>query len=359
MTDETPTIPERADVDERVDPLERLSPFTVDHLARYYIASQVVQGKEVLDAACGIGFGARILAEAGAAKVTAADLDIETVEDAHARYDHPAINYLAADLEKGEWIHEGPWDVICSFETLEHLREPKVFVQRLRKALKDDGLLLLSVPGEVDQDRDNPFHFQHFTKASLEELIGSEFAQVHVIEQRFSIAAEFQSDGQVATTSTTIPFPSEGDTPAIDGYLVIAGSEIPDTFRKSHLWHLPAVWQTLESERLDLYRQCEIAHSGYHKAHAELSDLKQRFTTMLAWGKAHFKANTGKDDHGDKQIESLQAQVYEKNNALNAELAEAKGTIAKLEAELAELKSLNDESSTFQQRLRSVLEAST
>ena len=178
---------------------------------------------------------------------------------------------------------------------------------------------------------------------------------MHVIEQRFSIAAEFQSGDQVATASTSITLPNESDTPAIDGYLVIAGNEITDTLKKSHIWHLPAVWQTLESERIELYRQCEISHAGYHKAHAELAELTQKFTACLAWGKAHFQTATGKGDPGNDPIDNLQSQVYEKNNALKAELDEAKATIAKLEAELAELNSQADETSTFQQRLKSVL----
>lgn len=356
MSGETPSNPERADVDERVDPLARFSPYTVDHLARYDIASQIVEGKTVLDAACGIGFGARILAEAGATTVTAVELDKGALERAHARYDHPSIHYLAANLETDNWVNEGPWDIICSFETLEHLREPEAFVQRLRRALKPDGTLLLSVPGEVDQERANPFHFQHFTKVSLRELIGASFAQVHVIEQRFSTAAEFRSDAQPATRATAIEFPQEETPSAIDGYLVIAGNEIPDTLKASRLWHSPAVWQTLDSERHELYRQCRISHEGYHQAHAELTELTQKFTTCLAWGKVHFQIATGKGEPGNAPIETLKEQIYAQYNALKAELDAANATIARLEAELAARQSLGDAQSTFRQRLKSVLE---
>ena len=55
------------------------------HLARYEWCRELVAGKSVVDAACGTGFGSRIIAEAGAAHVQAFDLSEEAVEEASRR----------------------------------------------------------------------------------------------------------------------------------------------------------------------------------------------------------------------------------------------------------------------------------
>ena len=50
-----------------------------EHLVRYQLAAKLARGKKVLDIACGSGYGANILAEAGAAQVIAVDISSEAV----------------------------------------------------------------------------------------------------------------------------------------------------------------------------------------------------------------------------------------------------------------------------------------
>ena len=50
----------------------------LEHLHRYHLAARLAAGREVLDAACGAGYGSAILA-AQAVRVTGLDLSAETV----------------------------------------------------------------------------------------------------------------------------------------------------------------------------------------------------------------------------------------------------------------------------------------
>jgi SAM-dependent methyltransferase len=43
-------------------------------------------------------------------------------------------------------LAEGPWDVIISTEVIEHLEDPPGFLRLMRRALADDGILLLTTP---------------------------------------------------------------------------------------------------------------------------------------------------------------------------------------------------------------------
>jgi len=67
-----------------------------EHLVRYQLAAQIAAGKNILDIACGSGYGSKILAEAGALKVTGVDRDAEALEAAKK-------NYSADNLIFSDW----------------------------------------------------------------------------------------------------------------------------------------------------------------------------------------------------------------------------------------------------------------
>src|SRR3989344_3543998 len=70
-----------------------------EHLVRYQLAKEYARAKNVLDAACGSGYGAYLLAAAGAAKVWAIDLDAAVIEAARQRYFDERIEFLTDNVE--------------------------------------------------------------------------------------------------------------------------------------------------------------------------------------------------------------------------------------------------------------------
>jgi SAM-dependent methyltransferase len=168
---------------------ERLGPGTVSwnddspsHLARYYFASEFVGGQRVLDAGTGLGYGAAILKMAGAGSVLGVDIDATSVERARTTYRIDGLEYLVDDCEELGRA-EGPFDVICNFENIEHLNHPERFLEAAARLLTDDGVLLCSTPDRatstwVNGRPINPYHVNEWYRDEFAELLSRSFADV-------------------------------------------------------------------------------------------------------------------------------------------------------------------------------------
>jgi 2-polyprenyl-3-methyl-5-hydroxy-6-metoxy-1,4-benzoquinol methylase len=138
------------------------------HFRRYKKASEYVQGGRILDIACGVGYGSRMLRDAGATEVIAVDLSSTAIEYAQQRYGAPGIEFICANAE--EFKLPGTFDVIVTMETVEHLQNPLAFLQKLRKGLSKGGKLILSVPlGQTSHF--DPYHIHDFDEANLTNLL--------------------------------------------------------------------------------------------------------------------------------------------------------------------------------------------
>jgi 2-polyprenyl-3-methyl-5-hydroxy-6-metoxy-1,4-benzoquinol methylase len=159
--------------------IERQTAPTLDgiearHLARYRLAAACMPvGGDLLDVACGCGYGSAILATL-ARSVTGVDRSAEAIEFARAHYGR--AEYHVGDLIDDDWatpFSGRQFDGAVSLETLEHLEDPRPYLQRIRALLRPGGRLIVSTPNPlttplfVDGKRTNEFHFHHW---SLEEL---------------------------------------------------------------------------------------------------------------------------------------------------------------------------------------------
>ena len=117
------------------------------HLERYRIAAQYCKGKKVLDAACGIGYGSNILANEGnAVSVTGVDVSPEALEYGMKHWHLPEINFVQYDLNQRDF-DLGVFDVIVSFETIEHLIPyPAETLEKFDALLEPGGYLIYSHP---------------------------------------------------------------------------------------------------------------------------------------------------------------------------------------------------------------------
>lgn len=94
---------------------------TIEHMQRYEIASNLVEGKNVLDAACGEGYGSYILSKK-AKNVMGIDISSEAIEYASEEYKNKNLKYICASIEKLP-LEDNSIDIIISFETIEHVNE--------------------------------------------------------------------------------------------------------------------------------------------------------------------------------------------------------------------------------------------
>jgi SAM-dependent methyltransferase len=131
-------------------------------------------GREVLEAGCGEGYGADLIADV-ARRVIALDYDEATVAHVRARY--PRVDVRHGNLAELPLV-DGSVDVVVNFQVIEHLWDQPQFVAECLRVLRPSGLLLMSTPNRVtfSPGRDtpiNPFHTRELNAGELTELLES------------------------------------------------------------------------------------------------------------------------------------------------------------------------------------------
>jgi len=117
-----------------------------EHVQRYAFAGTHAKGRAVLDIACGAGYGSSLLQKAGAASVTGVDVSEEAVRFAQSHYSGSGMQFIAHDAEQ---FRQGTYDLIVSFETIEHLEKRQQFLENLKTMLNPGGILIISTPNKV------------------------------------------------------------------------------------------------------------------------------------------------------------------------------------------------------------------
>ncbi|MDR2985251.1 MAG: methyltransferase domain-containing protein [Nocardiopsaceae bacterium] len=132
-----------------------------DELARYTVAREErglagdgllqemldllgdVTGLRVLDAACGDGYLARVLAARGAL-VTAVDIGARLVELARHRDPDASIDYRLGDLSEALPGEAATFDAVASFLALNDVVEYRGFIATMARVLRPGGRLVIA-----------------------------------------------------------------------------------------------------------------------------------------------------------------------------------------------------------------------
>jgi SAM-dependent methyltransferase len=152
-----------------------------EHIYRYRFAAKFVKNRQVLDIASGDGYGARAFVEVGAQRVIAADIAPDACNLAR-KYN---LDVVCANAEQIP-LPKRSFDVVVSFETIEHLDNPEAFLDECVRVLRVGGMLILSTPNrEVYSElgKHNSFHLHEFNRTELLELLESKFRKVRLYSQ--------------------------------------------------------------------------------------------------------------------------------------------------------------------------------
>ena len=114
----------------------------IEHWHRYLLARELVRDRDVLDVACGEGYGSALLAQT-ARSVVGVDFSATAVAHARASYVQPNLRCLEGNALSIP-LDAAAVDVVVSFETLEHFRDHDRFLQEVKRVLRPGGLLLIS-----------------------------------------------------------------------------------------------------------------------------------------------------------------------------------------------------------------------
>lgn len=146
------------------------------HLNRYLLAKPYCAGKRVLDVACGEGYGGYMLAERwGAEHVVAVDVSAEALATARDKFASPRITYQVGDAQAlMETFEADSFDLVVSFETIEHVPDPRALLQGIQHVLRPGGVVLISCPNDwwyyPTEDQGNPYHQRKYTFDEFREL---------------------------------------------------------------------------------------------------------------------------------------------------------------------------------------------
>ena len=175
---------------ERFIPGKADEELAIEHFTRYRFAAQFAVGKRVLDAACGSGYGSKILAET-AENVCGIDISSEAVAFANENYKAENISFQCASVAELPFQDQS-FDLIVSFETLEHVDEQtqQAFLREIRRTLKPGGILVMSTPNREVYDKrgDNEFHVHELSYTEFESFLREAFRTVCFYPQMWEIS---------------------------------------------------------------------------------------------------------------------------------------------------------------------------
>ncbi len=200
----------------------------VDHMIRYAFTAPFVKDKRVLDISCGSGYGSQFIALQGARAVVGVDVDEDSIRFASTFYSHPHVKYIQSDAHSIPSLEDASFDVIVSFETIEHLQYPRQFLSELRRLLKPSGQLFISCPNDYRATPWlSPFHLHKFRFTEFRDLFLSVFGEGVLIGQHFVVAS-----------CLVKPIAPDSKTAWLQEY---KKSLPPDFFERQYLEHLSSI----------------------------------------------------------------------------------------------------------------------
>ncbi len=171
---------------ERYVPGEGGAQIAYEHWHRYAFAKRWAVGRNVLDVACGTGYGTALLSTV-ARLCWGIELDRETAQEASRLAAAENLCVLQADVGKLP-LATASMDMVVAFEILEHVEDYQSLMQELARVLSPDGMLLISTPNKASYSDDrhyrNPYHVKEFYRDEFLALLHRYFPEVLLCHQQ-------------------------------------------------------------------------------------------------------------------------------------------------------------------------------
>jgi SAM-dependent methyltransferase len=151
------------------------------HLVVYEWIARRVAGLEVVDMACGEGYGSDVLSKR-AARVTGVDANPEAHEHARLRYRRGNLSFKRDLVE----TYSQPCDAIVFLQTIEHVQDPQAVLGHLRSLLRPGGVAYVSTPNVLTlapkgaERSGNPWHIKEYRVDEFRALCESVFGSVEI-----------------------------------------------------------------------------------------------------------------------------------------------------------------------------------
>lgn len=227
-----------------------------EHYHRYLFAAEYCKGKRVLDVACGEGYGCYLLAQV-ASEVVGVDIDADIVAHADRNYRSPTTTFVVGDATKLPFDDDS-FDVVTSFETIEHFADHEAFILEVARVLRPSGVFVSSSPNRAvyteQNGHDNPFHVRELNREEFVAALRGGFQNVKLLEQRPICGSTLiVEQGPVAISSYESldgrTYARSEGVPSVLYYVALASDSVLPPAHSTLLFNDAHIPQTEEIER--------------------------------------------------------------------------------------------------------------
>ena len=170
--------------------INKVSPWWGEHLHRYEEVLKPLSGNEtILDIACGSGFGTHLLSTSSTGKVYGGDLSSKAINLCQKTWNKDNLSYGIMDGTQLRF-EDNTFDVVVSFETIEHTTRFNEMIQELKRVVKPNGTIYLSTPNiKVNSPSGivtNPYHKQEWDYTEFTKILKTHFSKFKLYGQQYS-----------------------------------------------------------------------------------------------------------------------------------------------------------------------------
>jgi SAM-dependent methyltransferase len=175
-----------------------------EHVLRYHFACRYVRGCEVVDIACGEGYGTAALAKI-AKSCIGFDCATEVVAHARSKYGIDARVGHAESIP----LADASADAVVTFETIEHISNPAIFLNEIFRILKPGGRLIISTPNKPLYNKAEPknlYHLSEMDRSEFTALLADKYAVDSILGQTFGDSALDRLQSLLNPLSNTLSY---------------------------------------------------------------------------------------------------------------------------------------------------------
>lgn len=211
---------------ERVIPGQVEDDLWAEHIARYAFAGRFARYGRVLDLGCGTGYGTAELSKR-ATEAIGVDVSADAIEYAKAHY--RSAHFVQVSAIDTPFV-EHSFDLVTSFELIEHLADYRPLLAEAKRVLHPTGLFMVSTPNKLyyaesrGEAGPNPFHEHEFEYEEFRQALLEYFPHVKLLLQDrmesfsiYPVAASGEAESEIVQATE--------DATAANFYIAVCSEE--------------------------------------------------------------------------------------------------------------------------------------